>query len=69
MYITLTQVPDSKPGQAGTDLIVIGSLKVEHIGFSAFVQTRFSDKGLPTDEQREPAGQPPLVVNGSLVEK
>ncbi len=52
-----------------SDLIVLGSLKIEQIKFSAFVVERYGDSGVIAESFEDPAKQPVFATNGKLTDK
>lgn len=59
---------DSKANKAKLheDKIILGSLKIEQIKFSAFVVQRLGDNGVITESFENPAKQPEFISNGDL---
>ena len=49
------------------DKVVLGSLKIEQIKFSAFVIQRLGKNGVIAEEFKDPASQPKFISNGELL--
>jgi hypothetical protein len=62
--------PLSPAGQPDStnDFIVLESIKIEQIRFSAFIQRRLGPGGKATEEYTDAAKQPVLISNGALIE-
>ena len=60
---------DSKSNKAKLheDKIVIGSIKVEQVKFTAFVVQRLGENGVISEEFKDPVSQPKFVSNGELL--
>jgi hypothetical protein len=65
----LTMEDGAKAADAGNDSIVLGELKVEHIGFSAYLLSRIDSNGRPAETVTDPAKQPLFISNGDFVGK
>ena len=51
------------------DAVVLGELKIEYLGFSAFVQQKFGDHGEPLNGSDDPQKQTLLISNGQFVKE
>ena len=49
------------------DKVVLGSLKIEQIKFSAFVVQRLGKNGVIAEDFKDPASQPKFIANGELL--
>jgi hypothetical protein len=60
---------DSKANKAKLheDKIILGSLKIEQIKFSAFVVQRLGANGVITESYEDPGKQPTFISNGELI--
>ena len=60
---------DSKRNKAKLheDKIVIGSIKVEQVKFTAFIVQRLGENGVISEEFKDPVSQPKFVSNGELL--
>jgi hypothetical protein len=66
-YITMAD--KAKAADAVADSIVLGELMVEHVKFTAFLQTRYNPDGRPAEGIVDPSKQPLFISNGDFVEK
>lgn len=65
----LTMEEGAKAADAGNDSIVLGELKVEHIGFSAYLLSRHESDDRPAETIVDPSKQPLFISNGAFTEK
>ncbi|MBN8458946.1 MAG: hypothetical protein J0M04_14015 [Verrucomicrobia bacterium] len=69
LFITLKRGDNASVKDTAGEYVVLGALKVEYTGFSAFVQRRFSDDGGAGDGRTEAAEQPASIVNGEILKQ
>ena len=67
VYLYFIFNPKNNKAKLHEDKIVIGSMKVEQVKFTAFIVQRLGENGVISEEFKDPASQPKFATNGELL--